>query len=92
MDSRHISFTATSAYLKISETPQDNLVFHNAPSAYTFAPIGFAGVLTLDLIMLPVTFIHDLVQTLRGVPPGRAEVGTYAHRYRGSIRTLIAVH
>ena len=41
--------------------------------------------------MFPVTFIHDLVQTLRGVSHEPAGVGTYAHRYRKSIRTLIAV-
>lgn len=91
LDSRHISFTATSAYLQVSETEQDNVVFQGNPAAYTFAPIGFVSVLALDLLLYPVTFIHDLVVILRGDPEGPTVLGSYAYNYRTTIRSLIAV-
>ena len=90
---RHIGFTASSSYLKISRNHQDNLVYHEQRSAYTLAPIGFVALLALDIILLPLTLTHDLIVSLRAdesveVP---APAGTYTHKYRNAIHSIIAV-
>ncbi|MCZ6688223.1 MAG: hypothetical protein O7H41_01265 [Planctomycetota bacterium] len=89
--SRHISFTATCSYLQISKTPDDNRVYENHPMAYTFAPIGAVGLLALDILLLPITFIHDTIQSMRGVSDEPFKYGTYASRYRRTIHSVISV-
>ena len=89
--SRHISFTATCSYLQISKTPEDNQVYQNQPMAYTFAPIGVVGLLALDLILLPITFIHDTIQSMRDVSDDPFPYGTYASQYRRTLRSVISV-